>query len=284
MQQGWKPIKSLDYLFSEEMATSLGQKLAHRADEQNKRKQQDLRYGLELGEAHASALAGKIGKAEIESFGKRSSESVQTFLKENKFDKPPSDPTPYPQIEYPMLVAPRSCVSSFGPYNNWGDQEGGGAGEVVLVLGPSPRNIGGNCAFVAAGSGRVWGGSGCWFRVDTPGTSRLNVTFLTNGRAALAAPLGYSHTHVRFYGAVWGAAENRWVDRGGVGADLINAYMWAFVSWDVEVTSVTVPFDTVAGGVYYCFGWFQLWSGCGGLASGGSRFRSLLNPLQVCTP
>src|SRR5215210_4071492 len=130
MQQGWRPIKSFDHLFSEKMATKLGQELAHRADDHDKRKQQDLRYGLELGEA----TAGKTGKAESKSLGNHSGESVQKFLKEAKFDQNPSDPTPYPEIEYPMVVAPRSCVSSFGPYNNWGNQEGGGGGEVSLAL------------------------------------------------------------------------------------------------------------------------------------------------------
>jgi len=285
MEQNWKPSKHLDDLFSQEMATHVATALEERVNEWHAGQRDAIRLATKIGDGQTQALAQKLDAEELKRLQAQSSRDVLDFLQGRKLQSPQPDPRDLVDVHFPLLPTPQSCRSSFGPYNRWGGVDGGGAGagEINISSG-SARNFGGKMVFGVAGAGHIWAGSGCWFTVGTTGQARLTATFMTNGAAALAAPLGFSSTHIRFFASVWGAAENRWVDRGGAGTDLANLFMWAVVSFDSSVTTVTVLFDALAGGSYYCAGGFNMWTTVAGLASGGANIANLMNPLTVCSP
>lgn len=290
MKQIMEPVSKYDDLFSKKTAQRLGRTLAARAEAHVARQRENFERASKWTEAAQAPLVQKIGSENLARAQKGMVKEL-TAIEHAKFPAAENAGTSPPDAKghvdgrFPLIPSPHSCVSSVGPYNSWGNQEGGGAGTATLLNGPGARNLGGQVRYGGGGSGHVWGGSGCWFNANPSQSARLRIDFLSNAFCYLGPPLiGYSSGHIRLFGAVWGVNANRWVDFGGRGVDLVSAALVAAWSTDYENTRIEMPFDATAGGAFYCFGWFSVWGGAGGLAACNVDLATIMNPLTVCIP
>lgn len=286
MELNWNPVQPVDALFTKDRIAALALENEKRraAEAANAQVMHDIL--VQAAQAPYTAFGKTVDTAVLEATHEQVSARLAKLV---------ADPSPAPLAHtdplfqgIPMVATPNSCVSGTGPMNSWGGSTGGGAGERTVLLDPAnPRALGVRMFYGSAGSGHAWAGAGCWFRARGAGVARLRLSFVTSGRSVVAVtgpPFGYAHTHVRFFGSAWGAAESGWVDRGGAGEDLFVGTYYAAQIFENQSTMVTVAFDTVAGGYYYLAGGLQVWSGAGGFAFGGSTVRSLLTSIQMCEP
>lgn len=209
----------------------------------------------------------------------------------------PAPPAPEKLSPTPLrLPVPHSCISGWGPYNQWERAWGGNLTElthhalgVSSVTTAQPRVLTDNISNFGPASGQeVVRGSGCWFSVDHTGPASLTVEWFFNAHAAVITYLlGGGEALLRLAGSVWGARENDWVDRGGFGTTLADFIYEGVRRWDFGDTGharITGTFDALAGGAYYCAGYYHLLTVADGAAGAGVGISAVMDPLTVCQP
>jgi hypothetical protein len=280
----WEPVLHPTELWGPEMAEKLGEAIGHRYADiaaAGARKLERLRGHARL----AVDLTGQLVSAES---GASAREHIEKSMAGAAPLRPPSSA---PLVEgVPLAVLPRanSCVTGYGPYNQWGHTWDPRALQhwrtPEAISTTTPRVLHPRVVVAVDGEQEQIMGAGCWFQVGVSGRVTLNVEWIFNAGCDVFTLLaGYGYASIGMFGSVWGARENRWVDHGGFGVTLADQHYVGIQEWSGESRRFSVGFDAIAGGAYYCAGWLRLHALAAGLSGARAEVAAVLNPLQVCT-
>ncbi|MEV5746951.1 hypothetical protein AB0L00_03960 [Actinoallomurus sp. NPDC052308] len=284
MDNIWEPMLDPAELWGSEMAEKLGEAIGQRYADiaaAETRKITQLRGHAKL----AVDLTGQLIPAQSDASAR---DQITKSMAGVAALDPPSSETLVGGV--PLAVPPRanSCVTSNGPYNQWGHTWDPRAlqhwSSPEAISTPTPRVLQPRVVVAVDGEQEQITGSGCWFQVGVSGRVTLNVDWRFNAGCDVFTLLaGYGYASIGMFGSVWGARENRWVDHGGAGFTLADQHYLGIQEWSNESRRFSVGFDAIAGGAYYCAGWLRVHAFAAGLSGARAEVAAVLNPLQVCT-
>ncbi|MEV0406532.1 hypothetical protein [Actinoallomurus sp. NPDC050550] len=284
MDNIWEPMLDPTKLWGPEMAETLGEAIGDRCADiaaADTSKLERLRDRAKL----AVDLTGQLISAES---GASAREQIEKSIAGAAALSPPSSETLIEGV--PLAVVPRanSCVTSNGPYNQWGhtwdprELQHWRTPEAISTT--TPRVLHPRVVVAVDGEQEQIMGAGCWFQVGVSGRVTLNVEWIFNAGCDVFTLLaGYGYASIGMFGSVWGARENGWVDHGGFGLTLTDQHYIGIQEWRGQSRRFSVGFDAIAGGAYYCAGWLRLHVFAAGLSGARAEVATVLNPLQVCT-
>ncbi len=262
----WEPALRDTDLWGDEMAGRLATALGDRQREEAARLDQLRKFGALAAQGRDQAPAEKLQKLIAGAPAEVAPTPTRTAV------------TPLARVP-----VPRSCVTAFGPYNDWAH---GGDGRVrAATADEAPDTLSLHARVVRdEGDDHLTLGRGCWVQAAETGVHRLVVHFRHNSHNIVSGGFGYATGSLRFAGSVWGAGENRWVDRGGFGVTLSDAAYWSSWNPPTEDTIFSGEFDAIAGGAYYCAGRIVIYAGAWGLFSVANvESFAIMDFLEVCT-
>ncbi|GAB3964619.1 hypothetical protein GCM10029978_025520 [Actinoallomurus acanthiterrae] len=284
MDNIWEPVLDPAELWGPKMAEKLGEAIGDRwtdiaAAETSKLER--LRDRAKL----AVDLTGQLISAESNASAR---ERIEKSITDAAALIPPSSETLVEGVPLAVLPRANSCVTSNGPYNQWGETTDPRALQhrraPDAINTTTPRVLHPRIVVAVDGELDQIMGSGCWFQVGVSGRVRLNVEWFFNAGCDVFTLLaGYGYASIGMFGSVWGARENGWVDHGGAGVTLADQHYIGVQEWSGQSRRFSVGFDAIAGGAYYCAGWLRLHAFAAGLSGARAEVAAVLNPLQVCT-
>src|SRR4051812_31655412 len=179
----WEQVRGPDYLWGDEMAGRLTKALQERNDDGADRAAAQAAVTAKLVQLGPQTHA-QIPEADARKLGKNAEAIIGAIAAE---EAPPGDA----QAPFALEAIPtaRSCVSGFGPYNQWGFQTvtqtlGTWQRQVIATIPTTtPRVLHPSLSIVEAWGGAqldALRGAGCWFTVARSGVATLTAEFFFN--------------------------------------------------------------------------------------------------------
>ncbi|GLY84211.1 hypothetical protein [Actinoallomurus iriomotensis] len=283
MDNIWEPVLEPADLWGPEIAGKLGDAIGQRHADVAAA----ATHKLDQLRSHAKLAVDLTGKLIDAQTGASAREQIQKSIADVAPLSPPASDTLVEGLPLAVLPRANSCVTGNGPYNQWGNtwdpRELTHIVHPAAISTPTPRVLHPRVVAVIDGEQEEIMGSGCWFNVAVSGRATLNVEWFFNAGCDVFTLLaGYGYAFIGMYGSVWGARENRWVDHGGAGLTLADQHYIGIQEWAGQSRRISVGFDAIAGGAYYCAGWLHVHAFAAGLSGARAEIATVLNPLQVC--